>query len=135
MKKFFKRKKGFSIVEVVIAMAVITIVSFTGVSVLSSATGHVNNARLQTFAVNDIASMWECFVVSETQTEFESALAFGGLDFSQDEDSLQYRVESSNGYIYYVDLNARFEENGGRYFHARAINKETGKLLYEYKGV
>ena len=99
MKKVFKGKKGFSIVEVVLAMAIITIVSFTGVSVLTSASGHVNNARLQTFAVNDVANLWECFVVSDTQQDFEEGMGFAGFSFTQDEQSLTYSIKSSNGYI------------------------------------
>lgn len=133
--KIFCKKRGFSIVEVVIAMAVITIVSFTAVSLLSSASNHISKTRLDMYAVNDVANIWECFNVSANEEEFEQALNFAGFSFEQAEGKTTYKIGSSGGYIFYVDLDVVFGEGSDRSFFARAVNSETNKLLYEYRGV
>ena len=71
-----KRKKGFSLVEVVIALAVIVIVSAGAITIIISSfaakTKTINKSNAQSFADN----LWESFKVSESADEFESAVAF-----------------------------------------------------------
>ena len=121
--------KGFSIVEVVIAMAVIAIVSFAGISVLTSAPGHTNKTRLQMLAINDVANLWECFEASQTQEQFDSSIAFSGLTI-ESKDGGSYVIKNST-YIYQINLTVVFGD-GQRYFYAGVVNSETGKVLYTF---
>ena len=131
MQRAKKRSRGFSVAEVVIAMAVIAIVSFAGISVLTAATGQTSNVRLQALATNDVANLWECFLSSETQDQFDNAIAFCGLTVEQKNEG-NYVIKNSS-YIYQISLTVTFGE-GQRYFYASATNTETGKVLYTFSG-
>ena len=71
-----KRKKGFSLVEVVIALAVIVIVSAGAITIIlasfAAKTKTINKSNAQGFADN----VWESFKVSQSAEEFESAVSF-----------------------------------------------------------
>lgn len=88
MNKEKKRKSGFSIVEVVIALAVVVIVTASALSIVMAAISArvktVNRSEAQNFAHN----MWECFKASENGTEFESNVKFAyeGLELNKDPD-------------------------------------------------
>ncbi len=70
------KKKGFSLMEAVIALTVVVIVSFAALSlVLSSATAKVNavnKSKAQYFAYDAL----ECFKASESISDFESNMLF-----------------------------------------------------------
>ena len=71
-----RNKKGFSLVEAVIALSVIVAVSVTALTImLSSITARenaVNKFRAQSFA----ESVWESFKSADTQSEFLSDVFF-----------------------------------------------------------
>jgi len=71
-----KRKAGFSMVEVVIALAIILAVSIVAISItLSSITNRitiVNRTRAQYFADN----VWECFKAETEENEYVELLEF-----------------------------------------------------------
>lgn len=95
-----KHKKGFSLVEAVIALTVIVIVSVSAMTiVLSSISARqkaINKAEAQCFADN----AWECFKASNTAEEFVNNMVYTGAvvetDFA-DTDS------SDSGYIYTIE--------------------------------
>ena len=71
-----RKRKGFSIAEVVIALAIIVTVSVTAISIsllsVSARISALNVHRAHAFADN----AWECFKVSESEEEFIENLEF-----------------------------------------------------------
>ena len=71
-----KNKRGYSLVEVVIALSVIVTVSITALSVVLSSVATkvnaINKSHAQSFADN----VWESFKAADTQDEFLSLIAF-----------------------------------------------------------
>lgn len=90
------KKKGFSLVEAVIALSVVVIVSFAALSlVLSSTTtkvNAVNKSKAQYFAYNAL----ECFKASDSATEFENNIAFAeGITPTTDENTYTFVSEEN----------------------------------------
>ena len=54
-------KRGFTILEVVIAMAIIAIVTATAASIMTSAQKSMARSQKSVLAANDIANITECF--------------------------------------------------------------------------
>lgn len=80
------KKKGFSLVEAIIALTIVVIVSFAALSlVLSSATAKVNavnKSKAQYFAYDAL----ECFKASKSISDFESNMLFAaGIEIKLDE--------------------------------------------------
>ena len=76
-----RSKRGYSLVEVVIALSVIVTVSVTALSIVLSSvaakTNAINKSCAQSFAEN----VWESFKAADTQDEFVSLVAFSeGVD-------------------------------------------------------
>ncbi|MBE6531473.1 MAG: prepilin-type N-terminal cleavage/methylation domain-containing protein [Ruminococcaceae bacterium] len=71
-----KNKRGYSLVEVVIALSVIVIVSISALSIMLSSVvtkaNAINRSHAQSFADN----VWESFKAADTQDEFLSLIAF-----------------------------------------------------------
>ena len=94
-----KRKAGFSMVEVVIALAIILAVSIVAISItLSSITNRitiVNRTHAQYFADN----VWECFKAETKDNEYVELLKFTYPDtddtFDENVDFSSASVESS----------------------------------------
>ena len=78
--KKVKSKGGFTILEVVIAMAIIAIVTATAASIMTSAQKSMARSQKSVLAANDIANITECFkyTVGEGNgiDKFEQAVAF-----------------------------------------------------------
>ena len=75
-KTALKRNGGFSIMEAVIALAVIVIVTVSALSIATSSlvakTKLINRSQAQSFAQD----VWECFKVSDDKDEFDANLIF-----------------------------------------------------------
>lgn len=80
VEKKVKSKGGFTILEVVIAMAIIAIVTATAASIMTSAQKSMARSQKSVLAANDIANITECFkyTVCEGRSidDFEKAVAF-----------------------------------------------------------
>lgn len=61
VEKKVKSKGGFTILEVVIAMAIIAIVTATAASIMTSAQKSMARSQKSVLAANDIANITECF--------------------------------------------------------------------------
>lgn len=101
------KKKGFSLVEAVIALTVVVIVSFAALSlVLSSTTtkvNAVNKSKAQYFAYNAL----ECFKASDDTTEFENNIVFAeGLTPTKDENTYIF-VSEENKFTAAVTINGK----------------------------
>ncbi len=78
-----KSKSGFSMMEVVIALAVITVVTLASLTTImasiSARVKIVNRSEAQNFAQN----VWECFKVSDSVDSFEENVKFAeGVDLN-----------------------------------------------------
>ena len=75
-----KSKGGFTILEVVIAMAIIAIVTATAASIMTSAQKSMARSQKSVLAANDIANITECFkyTVGEGRDidDFQQAVVF-----------------------------------------------------------
>ena len=93
-KTALKRNGGFSIMEAVIALAVIVIVTVSALSIATSSlvakTKLINRSQAQSFAQN----VWECFKVSDDKSEFVSNLEFAIDAIDDDSESNSYRYNS-----------------------------------------
>lgn len=78
--KKVKSKGGFTILEVVIAMAIIAIVTATAASIMTSAQKSMARSQKSVLAANDIANITECFKYTVCEggsiDDFEKAVVF-----------------------------------------------------------
>ena len=103
-----KSRRGYSLSEVIIALAIIVIVSITAISIIMSSimtkSRIINRAAAQSFADN----VWECFKSSRNIVEFEKNVIFAEgvtLDINNGEEC-QYRSDKNKfTAIIMVDFN------------------------------
>ena len=78
VEKKVKSKGGFTILEVVIAMAIIAIVTATAASIMTSAQKSMARSQKSVLAANDIANITECFKYTVCESgsidDFEKAV-------------------------------------------------------------
>lgn len=100
-----KKKAGFSMTEVVIAMAVVVIVSIASATVLKSSTTVAQKTISQTTARNFAANAVECFKVApEGDTEAYKNL----LTYAIDGTPIAYDSANSSENTYYYRQEDRF---------------------------
>lgn len=79
VEKKVRSKRGFTILEVVIAMAIIAIVTATAASIMTSAQKSMARSQKSVLAANDIANITECFKYTVCESgsidDFEKAVA------------------------------------------------------------
>jgi prepilin-type N-terminal cleavage/methylation domain-containing protein len=124
-KRIFARK-GFSLVEVIVALAVIAIISTAAFSlVLSSAKLEADAVR--TTAVSAAADdVLDCFRYADSNEEFFAAIC--KLDEYQTTDDGQY-VLNKPSYTVYVNVDG--DELSFNAYKTR--DGETGELIYSYQ--
>lgn len=124
-KRIFARK-GFSLVEVIVALAVIAIISTAAFSlVLSSAKLEADAVR--TTAVSAAADdVLDCFRYADSNEEFFAAIC--KLDEYQTTDYGQYVLNKPN---YTVYVNVEGDELSFNAYKTR--DGETGELIYSYQ--
>lgn len=71
-----RKKRGYSLVEVVIALTVIVTVSITALTIVLSSVATKQTAIHKTEAQNFAQSVWECFKVSDNEADFVSNVDF-----------------------------------------------------------
>ena len=71
-----KQKRGFTVAELVIAMAVILIVTATALTVVFTSRTAGARALCRADAVRFSENVWECFKASDNTTEFLDAIKF-----------------------------------------------------------
>lgn len=124
-KRIFARK-GFSLVEVIVALAVIAIISTAAFSlVLSSAKLEADAVR--TTAVSAAADdVLDCFRYADSNEEFFAAIC--KLDEYQTTDDGQYVLNKPN---YTVYVNVEGDELSFNAYKTR--DGEIGELIYSYQ--
>lgn len=101
-----KRNSGFSIMETVIALAMIAIVTIAALSVVLSAISarvkQANISEAQDFAHNIL----ECFKASENSSQFTDNVEFAGIEGLEYSGGSKYRYVAENKFA--AVLNADF---------------------------
>lgn len=78
MKKRILNKKGMTMVEVIIAMAVVMLVTITALSIITSSTHTTQSALHKSQAQHFAEDAFACFRACETADQFADAMAFAG---------------------------------------------------------
>ena len=81
-----RRRGGFSLVEVVIALTVIVVVSVTGLSIALSSVATKESAKNKSYAQNLADNVWECFKAADDVAEFLRLAEFAGCELTLNED-------------------------------------------------
>ena len=104
-----KNKKGFSLVEVIIAMTVIAIVSATALTIVLTSADNTRAAMYKADAQYLVADAIECFKVSATKEELVDALmARGDLNENDKEGSPVVLIMQESGYFVFIDWNESY---------------------------
>lgn len=135
VEKKVKSKGGFTILEVVIAMAIIAIVTATAASIMTSAQKSMARSQKSVLAANDIANITECFKYTVCESgnidDFKKAVVFAfGLaseGFTPTTDGVYYVYElTRDGYVITVTVTTRTEKT------VNSVAKDgDGKVIFE----
>ena len=135
VEKKVKSKGGFTILEVVIAMAIIAIVTATAASIMTSAQKSMARSQKSVLAANDIANITECFKYTVCESgniddfeDFEKAVEFAfGLapeGFTPTTDGV-YEL-TRDGYVITVTVTTGTEKT------VNSVAKDgDGKVIFE----
>ena len=138
--KKVKSKGGFTILEVVIAMAIIAIVTATAASIMTSAQKSMARSQKSVLAANDIANITECFKYTvcesgniddfedfEKAVEFAFGLASGGFTPTTDGNYKFIYVLTRDGYVITVTVTITETEQT-----VNSVAKDgDGKVIFE----
>lgn len=98
-----KKKKGFSLVEVAIALAIITIVTVTALTIaLNSITPKINNNN-RSHAQNFAHNVWQCFQEAESNDDVFKLLSFS---YDLNEENMTATETDGEGYKTYTYTSA-----------------------------
>lgn len=135
VEKKVKSKGGFTILEVVIAMAIIAIVTATAASIMTSAQKSMARSQKSVLAANDIANITECFKYTVGKgrdiDEFRQAVAFAfGLapeGFTTTTDDVYELMR--DGYV--ITVTVRTTETGTEKTVNSVAKDGDGKVIFE----
>ena len=142
VEKKVKSKGGFTILEVVIAMAIIAIVTATAASIMTSAQKSMARSQKSVLAANDIANITECFKYTVCESgssgsidDFEKAVAFafglasGGFTPTTDGDYKFIYELTRDGYV--ITVTVRTTETGTEKTVNSVAKDGDGKVIFE----
>jgi hypothetical protein len=112
-------KKGVSVVEAVIAMALISIVASASFTAITASIRTNARAVMRFKSISIVGDCLECFKYSDTPEEFEKSLEFAGMVKDVDYSFLNFPV-GSNAYLYIF--------NQGEYQVVVTINWKSGEF-------
>ncbi len=121
-----KNRRGFTVVELVVAMAIIVIVSATAIGLINTQ----NTVHLRTTqtieATNMAENAIECFRWAETEAKFVESYAKTGVTLSGNtsEGITVYTFEKSN-------MNVTIEINGNKLTFVATDIKDSNKVILE----
>ena len=113
--KKLKNKKGFSLVEVAIAMAVVSIVTITAIAIIYPATDKTKEANAKSNAIYFAADVIECLKATGTPDELQAA-----LDQREGVTKVKFDIDNASNAVTVVD--AEYMINGS---NLRAYVKVT----------
>lgn len=122
-----KRKNGFSLVEVVISLAVIIIVSATALTIVLHSIADKATAVHRTQAQNFSYNVWECFKAADSADEFETLVAFAEEEDLTEENGMY--VYTSEEHKFTAQIQAVFSENGKGAFQITVNDKNEKEIV------
>lgn len=135
VEKKVKSKGGFTILEVVIAMAIIAIVTATAASIMTSAQKSMARSQKSVLAANDIANITECFKytvgkgrdIDKFQQAVEFAFGLASEGFTPTTDGVYDVYElTRDGYVITVTVTTGTEKT------VNSVAKDgDGKVIFE----
>lgn len=141
VEKKVKSKGGFTILEVVIAMAIIAIVTATAASIMTSAQKSMARSQKSVLAANDIANITECFKYTVCKgrdiDKFQQAVVFAfGLaseGFTPTTDGVYdvYDVYELTRDGYVITVTVRTTETGTEKTVNSVAKDGDGKVIFE----
>ena len=130
-----QRKGGFSIAEVVMALAIIVSVTATAMSIalksVNTTANVINLNKAQDFAEN----AWECFKAAGDEIEFISLLEFAqGVELNRDStdangNSVYKHIIDEERYTVKITVGFHDEEDVADEFNVAVINKNEKNIL------
>ena len=127
MKKYYrKNKNGFSLLESVISILLISIIMTAVLSTILYTNSITKKAEIKMYAINEIDNIVTCFKAEDyTYYEMEGFVNNQELKFSND-----YDLINSTEYFYKIVLNVIEIDGGKRSIRATAYNSED-KQIYQ----
>ncbi len=134
----YKFKKGYSIVEVVIALSIIVTVSITALSIALSSVATKVNATNRSYAQSFAANVWECFKAADTQDEFLSFVSFSEgitlIDNQTDESGNTVYTYRSEEHKFTAEIAVRYPENADPELSVSVTGKDgDGIISFSYR--
>ena len=139
--KKVKSKGGFTILEVVIAMAIIAIVTATAASIMTSAQKSMARTQKSVLAANDIANITECFKytvgegrdIEKFQQAVEFAFGLAPEGFTPTTDGVYdvYDVYELTRDGYVITVTVRTTETGTEKTVNSVAKDGDGKVIFE----
>lgn len=123
-------QKGFSLIETVIAMAIIIIVTVSALTMVTSSLNitkkEIYTSKAQYFAADSL----EAFRIAEDAAQFEETIAFAGgySYFDVDENLYIYYLENSG---YTAEISLAYSDINRSEFCV-IIKDESGNQIFEY---
>lgn len=103
-------KRGFSLVEVIIAMAVVSIVTFAALSIIYPATDKTVEANAQSNAIYFASDAIECFKATKDSDEFFAALYYRmGIEDKQKQTLHTLIEEKGEEKIYSIPIDNKWK--------------------------
>lgn len=129
-KRCFMNKRGMTVAEVIIAIAVISVVTVSALSLVLYSENTALAAQYKTEAQYFALDALECFRVSADADEFESAMDFrGGYTVAEDvTGGYIYKLENG-GYVAIVTLS--YGEEGQRPAFSITVRNGDGDVVSE----
>ncbi|MDD2259048.1 MAG: prepilin-type N-terminal cleavage/methylation domain-containing protein [Bacilli bacterium] len=127
MKKYYrKNKNGFSLLESVISILLISIIMTAVLSTILYTNSITKKAEIKMYAINEIDNIVTCFKAEDyTYYEMDGFVNNQELKFSND-----YDLVNSTEYFYKIVLNVIEIDGGIRSIRATAYNSED-KQIYQ----
>lgn len=130
-----RKNHGFSIVEVVIALAVIMIVTVTAISIVLSSISTKVNAIQKTQAQSFAENVWESFCAAESEEEFLSLVSFAeGItltDGTIDGDGNTVYIYHSEAQAFVAQISVCFPEQARSEFMID-VKDEDGRSIISF---
>lgn len=120
-------KRGFTVAEIVIAMAVVVLVTATALTTVLTTRNAERNVLQNADALRFAENAWECFKASENEQDFRTAITFAeGVTLTPEGEAGNYTFLSSEyGYTASLTLS-------GDTLSVRIVAEEKELLSFTY---
>ena len=128
-----KNKRGYSLVEVVIALSVIVTVSITALSIVLPSVATKVNAINKSYAQSFADNVWESFKAADTQDEFLSFVAFSEsatlAEGTSNESGKTTYTYDSQEYKFAAEIAVSYAENARHELEVIVTDKDGDEII------